>query len=63
MTSGSSVMNCSKAFLMMLDPHAKDFHSCFLDLIRVEGVVSGIITRFSTCNCCNTKPILKHLEI
>lgn len=26
MTNSSSVPNCSKAFLMMLDPNAKDFH-------------------------------------
>lgn len=38
MTSGSSVMNCSKAFLMMLDPHAKDFH--FRVFIDVKGIPS-----------------------
>lgn len=55
MTNSSPASNFSKAFLMMLDSIAKDFSSRITDLIRVDHVVSGIITRFSTCNCCNYK--------
>lgn len=55
MTNSSSILNFSQAFLMMLDPKTKDFRSRITDLIRVEGVVFGIITRFSTCNYCINK--------